>query len=108
MKSYLLIESQGEHEAAGVAQFLELAEALGRKGDRVEVMLVQNGVIAARKGAKADALERLIRAGVTVCADEFSLRERALPEKSLKKGVKPAPIGQIIDRMAEGWNVIWH
>jgi hypothetical protein len=108
MKKYLLIESRGEYESAGARDFLEMALTLKRQGAAVEVMLVHNGVIAARTGARAGGLAGLLAQGVIVMADDFSLRERALAPSSLMHGIEARPLGAIIDRMAEGWNVLWH
>ena len=108
MKNYLLIESQGAFDTASAPAFLMLARDLAREGSKVEVLLVQNGVMPARKGAKADGLDAAIQAGVTVWADEFSMRERSLAHDALSRGIKPATIGMVADRMADGWNVIWH
>jgi predicted peroxiredoxin len=108
MKSYLLIESQGAFDAASAPAFLMLARDLAREGSKVEILLIQNGVMPARKGAKADSLAAAMQAGVTVWADKFSMKERALAHDGLSPGVKPAAIGMVADRMADGWNVIWH
>lgn len=108
MRNHLLIESQGEYEAKSAQAFLAMAAALKRQGGGVEIMLVQNGVMPARAGASGEALTDALKAGVGVWADEFSLRERALPAASLMAGVSAAPLQKVIERMAQGWNVIWH
>lgn len=108
MKKYLLIESRGEHEAASATQYFGLARALKAQGASVEVMLVQNGVIAARAGANAPALAGVIDSGIAVSADEFALRERALPPSALTEGVTQTALAHVVDRMADGWNVLWH
>jgi predicted peroxiredoxin len=108
MRRYLLIESRGGFEAADAPQYLALATALRSEGAKVEIMLVQNGVAPARKGARTDGLSAVVHAGIPVWADEFAMRERALRSQDLIAGVKPASIGAIVDRMADGWNVIWH
>lgn len=108
MKHYLLIESRGIFEAESSQRFLALARGLAAQSAKVEIMLVQNGVMSARAGAKAEALSAAIKAGIPVWADDFSMRERALAPKDLVAGVKQAAIGTVVDRMADGWNVIWH
>ncbi|MEQ1865276.1 MAG: sulfur reduction protein DsrE [Micropepsaceae bacterium] len=108
MKRYLLIESESAFEAAGAPQVFALACELKRQGDAVEILLVQNGVMPARAGAKADGLGAALQAGIPVMADEFSMKERALPAEALARGVRPAPISTVVSRMASGWNVIWH
>jgi predicted peroxiredoxin len=108
MKRYLLIESRGAFEAADAAQHLALATALRAEGAKVEIMLVQNGVMPARKGARAEGLSAAVHAGIPVWADEFALKERAMRAQDLIAGVKAVAIGTVVDRMADGWNVIWH
>lgn len=108
MKDYLFIESRGTFESAGAASFLGLARDIARQGGKVEIFLVQNGVMPARAGAKSEALSAALQSGISVLADEFSLKERALSREQLAKGVKPAPIGTVIDRMADGWKILWH
>jgi predicted peroxiredoxin len=108
MKRYLLIESRGAFEAAGAPQYLAHATTLSAEGAKVEIMLVQNGVLPARKGARAEGLSAAVQAGIPVWADEFAMKERALRPQDLIAGVKQAAIGTVVDRMADGWNVIWH
>lgn len=108
MKDYLFIESRGTFESASATSFLGMARDLARQGCCVEIFLVQNGVMPARAGAKAEALAAAIQSGVAVLADEFSLRERALAREQLAKGVTVAPIGTVVDRMADGWKILWH
>jgi intracellular sulfur oxidation DsrE/DsrF family protein len=71
-------------------------------------MLVQNGVLPARAGAKGDGLAKLAGNGVTVLADDFSLRERAIPADGLIDGITAAPLDTVIDAMADGAKAIWH
>lgn len=108
MKRYLLIESRDPFEACDVAHLTRLAVGLAGEGNEVAVFLVQNGVLPARFGSKADGLGKLAASGIEVHADDFSLRERAIAPESLVRGVSPAPIGLVVDRLAQGWNVIWH
>jgi predicted peroxiredoxin len=108
MKRYLLIESRGAFEAADTPQYLALATAVKAEGAKVEIMLVQNGVMPARKGARADGLSAAMHAGIPVWADEFAMKERAMRAQDLIAGVKQAAVGTVIDRMADGWNIIWH
>jgi hypothetical protein len=43
-----------------------------------------------------------------VLADDFSLRERGIAPAGLIGGVRAAPIDSIVERMAAGWNALWH
>jgi len=108
MAKYMLIESRDPFESSDVAQFCELASGLASAGNEVTVFLVQNGVLPARFGARADGLARLAESGVRILADAFSLRERAIPTDGLAAGVTPASIDAVIDAMADGAKTIWH
>src|SRR5262245_46669374 len=108
MTEYLLIESRSPAESGDVAQGYALAAALARQGDRVTLFLVQNGVLCVRRGARAEGLESAIRAGVTVLADDFSLRERGIPADRLAAQVAPAPLETVIDRLAAGAKTLWN
>ena len=106
MSSYVLIESRDCFESGDTEFCRDLAQRLAAAGHRVALFLVQNGVLPARSGASVPAFADLVQAGVEVLADEFSLRERAIA--NLQPGVKASPIDLVIDRMAEGCQVIWH
>ena len=71
------------------------------------MFLVQNGVLAARRVAAAEPLTRLARSGVTVLADEFSLRERGIADDRLAAGVRTADLGHVVDALADGARVLW-
>ena len=108
MSKYLLIESRDPFESADVPYYYDLAAGLARKGHAVTLFLVQNGVLATRSGAARGAhLGRLAGAGVTVFADDFSLRERGIGERDLARGVKSAPIGLVVERLAASWKVMF-
>jgi predicted peroxiredoxin len=108
MTEYLLISSRDPSEAGDAPYFYGLASDLAENGHSVTLFLVQNAVLPARYGAKADGIEEAIRRGVTVLADEFALRERGIPVDRLISGVRPAPLDVVIDRMVEGCKAIWH
>jgi predicted peroxiredoxin len=108
MGRYLLIESRDPFESNDAAQFAHLAAALAAAGDEVTVFLVQNGVLPARRGARAGALAELAAGGVRVLADDFSLRERAIPVERLAPGIAAASLELVVDRMARGDKTIWH
>lgn len=106
MANYLLIESRDHFAGEGFCG--ALARTLARDGAQVAVLLVQNGVLAARAGAQDGSLADMAAAGVALYADEFSLRERGISAGALSAGVRPAPLDIVIDRMADGWRVVWH
>src|SRR5262245_41850613 len=106
MASYLLIETRDPFESNDVAYYCDLARGLADAGNQVTLYLVQNAVFAARPAARSTALKSLAGSGVTVLADDFSLRERGIT--SLADGVEIAPIETVVDRMEAGDRTIWH
>jgi sulfur relay (sulfurtransferase) complex TusBCD TusD component (DsrE family) len=108
MSKYMLIESRDPFDSNDVAFTYELASDLVKAGHEVALLLVQNGVLAARRGANADGLATAIGAGVRVLADELSLGERGIANERLAAGVTPTPIDIVIDHMAEGHKTLWH
>ena len=82
--------------------------AAGLIGSALSAGFAANGANVVLVDRDADGLARLVEAGIGVLADDFSLRERGIPPDGLVRGVQPAPIGTVVDRMADGWKVIWH
>ena len=108
MAQYLLIESRDTFESNDARAFQALAAGLARAENQVTLFLVQNGVLAAREGVQGAWLTDLVKSGVEVLADEFSLRERGIPDKRLTRGIKPAPLEVVIDQLADGRKALWH
>ena len=107
MEKYLFIESRDPFESRDVAQSYDLAAQLAAEGKAVTLFLVQNGVLPARKSPASAALEKAAKAGVTILADEFSLRERGIPDARLVASVQPAPLDVVVDQLAEGRKAIF-
>jgi sulfur relay (sulfurtransferase) complex TusBCD TusD component (DsrE family) len=108
MSKYVLIQSKSPWESGDVAQFYALARDLGKAGGEVTFFLVQNGVMSARTGAKDAAFDQLLGENVRLLADDFSLRERAIERGTLKPGVKPGAIDEVVDLLAAGAKALWH
>ena len=108
MPKYMLIESRDPFESNDVGFSYDLASGLAKAGNEVTLFLVQNGVLPVRKGAKADGLAAVIKAGVKVLADEFSLTERGIDKARLSPGIEPAPIDVAVDHLAAGHKTLWH
>ena len=108
MSRYLFIESRDPFESNDVAFSYELAAGLARAGNEVTVLLVQNGVLPARRGARAEDLRAAVRSGVKVVADDFSLAERGIDTSRLAAGIEPAPIDIVVDHLAAGARTLWH
>jgi hypothetical protein len=108
MTNYLLIESQDRIDARDGGFCSRMAKALAQHGDAVTVLMVQNGVLALRAGAYAPGLAVLRELGIGVLADAHALRERGMAPDTLAPGVAPCELDVVIDRMADGWRVVWH
>lgn len=116
MADYILIESRDPFESAEVGRFLDLAEGLAKEGSEVTLFLVQNAVMAARHGARANfpnnarvpSMAALAANGVKVLADSFSLQERGISPNRLVPGITVAPLSAVIDHMAAGRRALWH
>ncbi len=108
MGNYLLIESRDPFDCGDVGYYYDLAKGLAAAGNTVTLFLVQNGVLAARPNARSQALADVAGGGVSVLADEFSLRERGIAADRLIGGVAPAPLDTVIDRLADGAKTMWH
>ena len=107
MERYLLIESRSPWESGATAEFYRLARDLAGQGHEVTLYLVQNGVLAARAGAREAGLAD-VASHARVLADDFSLRERGIAVKDLRATVKSGAIETVVDMLADGVRAIWH
>ena len=108
MAKYPLIESRDPFESNEVTRTYDFAQALAGAGNEVTLFLVQNGVLPVRAGAQADRLAAVTGSDVTVLADDFSLRERAIDSGRLVAGTSAAPLDVVIDQLADGAKTLWH
>ena len=104
----MLIESRDSFEYGDVGYFLELASDLAEAGNEVTLFLVQNGVMMARNGAQT-SLQELVKTRVSVLADEFCLKERAISDGSVLAGVTIGDVDTLVDLLAaDGVKAVWH
>ena len=109
MANYVLVESRDPFEYQDVQAFYDLARDLSKSGNPVTFYLVQNGVIPARRGCRFERVAELAQAGVAVLADDFSLRERAIPTTKLYDKVTVSSVDALVDLlMQDGTKAIWH
>ena len=108
MAKYLLVESRDPFGSNDVTNYYDIASGLVKDGNDVTLFLVENGVLPARRSTKSQPLSDLAKAGVTVLADEFSLRERGIGSDRLTDGVKASPLDTVIDQLADGAKTLWH
>lgn len=108
MSKYLFIESRDPFESQDCQILYDLAQGQVKEGNEVTVFLIQNGALPARRGARyAGRLAELVQGGVTVLADDFSLKERAV--RHLADGIKPSHVEELVDLvLSEGTKTIWH
>lgn len=107
MSNYVFIESRDPFESRDTEFLEETALAVKDRGHDVTVFLVQNGVLAARKSLQR--LDRLVDAGVTLLADDLSLRERGIKADELASGIQQSKIDELVERIvSEKTKAIWH
>ena len=109
MTNYIFIESRDPFESRDTRFVEETAVALKQLGNQVTVFLVQNGVLACRRKADDPYLARMIKAGITLLADDFSLSERGIRSEELVHGVRPASIEFLVDGLVQvNTKAVWH
>jgi sulfur relay (sulfurtransferase) DsrF/TusC family protein len=110
MPSYLFVESRDPFESRDVEEGYRLVAELAAQQSPVTLFLVQNGVLAARQGARAAQFTVLAaHPGVTVLADTFALHERGMPTDALVSGVQASDIDTLVDLlMTDDQKAIWH
>ena len=107
MSRYVFIESRDPFESRDTRFIEETAVWVKERGHEVTVFLVQNGVLSARTSAQR--LGRLAEAGVTVLADDLSLRERGIKTGELAPGIREAGIEALVDAIVqENTKALWH
>lgn len=107
MTRYVFIESRDPFESRDTRFVEETAVAVKERGHEVTVFLVQNGVLAARKNA--GHLRRLAEAGVTVLADDLSLRERGIKAEELLSTIRESGIDALVDAIVQkNTKALWH
>ena len=109
MTGYLFIETRDPFESRDTEFVAETAAALKTRDNEVTVFLMQNGVLAARRGARDPYLARLAQAGVRILADDFSLRERGIAGHELRAAVTESSVDDLVEMLArEETKAIWH
>ena len=108
MARFVFVESRDPYEAADCPRFLDLVAGVRRRSHQVTLFLVQNAVLAVREGAMhADLYRDLAEEGVSVVADAYALRERAVDR--LAAGVESSGIERLVAlALVSQTRVIWH
>ncbi|MBF1802199.1 DsrE family protein [Alloalcanivorax profundimaris] len=108
MSQYLFIQSQDPFTESRTRHQFDLIGQLHEAGHDVSVLLVQNGVTPARRGARTGSFDRLLDWGVPVLADTFSLEQREIDDADLKDNIGLSSLHVVIDAMLANGKVIWH
>ena len=109
MANYIFIETRDPFESRDTRFVEETAAALKNRRNNVTVFLMQNGVLACRRKADDPYLARLIKAGVTLLADDFSLSERGIRSEELHEGVRPTSIETLVEALVQtDTKALWH
>jgi sulfur relay (sulfurtransferase) complex TusBCD TusD component (DsrE family) len=108
MARYVIVHTRDPSAHRDAQKAYDLAARLARQGEEVTLFLAQNGVFPAHHDVVPESLAELVRSGVTVVADEVSLRERGIAPDRLAAGVSPAPIDLLVDLLADSRQVFWH
>ena len=111
MAQYVLIESRDPFEYGDSLYMYDLAGDLAGKGNDVTLFLIQNGVLTTRRGVKNNPLTGLKEraTSVHVAADDFSLRERGIPQSAIVDGVAVSDVDNLVDLLTQdGAKIVWH
>jgi sulfur relay protein TusB/DsrH len=108
MARYLIVDSRDLTEYTSGRYIQKVAGKLKEDGNEVTVFLVENGVLAARRGAEVGKnLTDLSKRGAKIMADDVSCKARGITQ--LSDGVAQSNMDQLADLIAEGSDkVLWY
>ena len=109
MSRYLLIETKDPLDGGDYS--FELGKQLRKDRHEVSLYLLQDAVLAARRGFRfgESLLTEAKSSGLTVLADEISLRERGVSGERLSREVRTAGMTELVELLMEGSEkAIWH
>jgi sulfur relay (sulfurtransferase) DsrF/TusC family protein len=108
MTDYLLVESGGPSAGPGCDRFLGDAARLAAEDAGVTLLLVENGVTAAVRGARS-GVDALVRHGGELWVDSFSLRQRAVCAHDLVTEARVVEMADVAERLLQpGLTAVWH
>jgi predicted peroxiredoxin len=108
LKSYLIIQSEDHLTQCSAEKHYALASALAETGNRVWMLLVQQGVGVALKNVENSIFQQLLNSKVKIYADSYALAERGLETTELHDGIHITALDIIVERLLAGDKVIWH
>ena len=108
MEHFFFIQSREPLTDNRATADYELINNLAAAGNQVTVMLVQNGVIPARRGSIIKSFDKLCDGKAWILADPFSLAQRQIANDELKAGIESSALDRAVKAMLAGHKVIWH
>lgn len=108
MAQYLIVNSRDLQEYSSGQYIQDLAGKLQQKGNTITLFLIENGVLAARKGNEMGKnLTALTKQGTKVMAEDVACRARGITE--MGEGITQSNIDQLADLIIEGGTkIIWY
>ena len=108
MAQYLIVNSRDLQEYSGGQYIQNLAGQLQQKGNDITLFLIENGVLAARKGNEVGKnLTNLTKQGMKILAEDVACKARGITE--VGEGITQANIDQLADLIIEGdTKIIWY
>lgn len=108
MARYLIVDSRDLTEYTNGRYIQKVAAKLKEDGNDVTLFLIENGVVAARKGGEiGNNLTDLSKRGAKVMVDDISCKARGVAQ--LADGVTQSNVDQLADLITEGSDkVIWY
>ncbi len=108
MAHYLIVNSRDLTEYTSGRYIQKVAGALKENGNEVALFLIENGVIAARKGSAAGKeLATLSRKGAKIMADDLSCQSRGVMH--LEEGISLSNMDHLADMISEGSDkIMWY
>ncbi len=108
MAHYLIVNSRDLTEYTSGRYIQKVAGKLKEDGNEVALFLIENGVIAARKGSDVGkGLATLSRRGAKIMADDISCQSRGITQ--LEEGISMSNMDYLADMISEGSDkVMWY
>ncbi|HZB50303.1 MAG TPA: hypothetical protein VE547_14510 [Mycobacteriales bacterium] len=105
---FLLVETGGPDAGPACERFVGDAVRLAAGAAGVTLLLLENGIGAAVRGARP-GVGALLRHGGELWVDSFSLRQRAVLPADLVSGARVVEMTDVAERLLRpGLTAVWH
>lgn len=109
MTTYLWIETRSAWESNEVPGLLDLVAELSRTGHHIDLLLIQNAVLMARRAGEPRLAQLVEQPNMTIWVDDFALRTRAVPPEELCAGIHVIGMDKVVQLLTRpGCKPIWH